>query len=488
MAFYTADWIKQLIKEDAADFQKHINVKSNDFRSYIDANIPFVLYLDINKIKSEVLNPSNKFFIDLAKAIKLSDPNILIRELTKAYVAVINGFINNTRYLHISTEQLEERLNSFELSASTGNIKGTLSTLFNRTMVLDDLSQKNTRVVLMFPSFKTIQFGPLFKKEFEKSTAFSTVMDLDTGDTQDALIKKYVNSNFSVLQNIGHIEVDVMSSESKEVVRGLVSPRLLQALVEVPTGSYSKVARRFSKETGQLNTRLVVRKLFTSKKLVLEILVKHGISIGTLESQDENLRKASKERAFDIGKNLTTRLLKDPTLIAKLVTSKSILQHVADTVINTIKGKGTAPYSSTTSIQNTSKITKTKVSLSLPKAYPTTRNVVLPESLPIANLASILRARINLQVKENMGTGNAKNVLNYRTGRFAESATIDRLTMSKQGMVTVFYNYMRYPYATFSEGGEQQYPKTRDPKLLISKSIREIGAEIVGNRLRAVLV
>lgn len=47
---------------------------------------------------------------------------------------------------------------------------------------------------------------------------------------------------------------------------------------------------------------------------------------------------------------------------------------------------------------------------------------------------------------------------------------------------------MRNPYATFSEGGRQQYPKSRDPKLLISTSIKEIAATKVANRLRAVLV
>lgn len=84
-----------------------------------------------------------------------------------------------------------------------------------------------------------------------------------------------------------------------------------------------------------------------------------------------------------------------------------------------------------------------------------------------------------------MGDGNRQDILNYRTGRFAESATVERISMSKQGMVTAFYNYMKYPYATFSVGGVQRYPKTRDPKLLISNSIRQIAQQAVGNRLRA---
>jgi hypothetical protein len=109
-------------------------------------------------------------------------------------------------------------------------------------------------------------------------------------------------------------------------------------------------------------------------------------------------------------------------------------------------------------------------------------------SKPVVNLQLLLQSRLQEQLVKNMGTGNARNVLNYRTGRFAASASIDRITTSREGMVSVFYNYMRNPYGTFSEGGLQQSPRTRDPKTLISKSIREIGASLAYNRMRAVLV
>ena len=85
-----------------------------------------------------------------------------------------------------------------------------------------------------------------------------------------------------------------------------------------------------------------------------------------------------------------------------------------------------------------------------------------------------------------MGNGTSRNILNYRTGRLAASAKVERISESRQGMITAFYTYMKNPYATFSEGGRQQNPRSRDPKLLISKSIRDIAATQVANRLRAV--
>jgi hypothetical protein len=87
-----------------------------------------------------------------------------------------------------------------------------------------------------------------------------------------------------------------------------------------------------------------------------------------------------------------------------------------------------------------------------------------------------------------MGDGSRQDILNYRTGRFASTVKVERLSLSREGMITAFYSFMKNPYATFSQGGRQSIPTSRDPKLLIAKSIREIAAERVGNRMRSVAV
>lgn len=106
----------------------------------------------------------------------------------------------------------------------------------------------------------------------------------------------------------------------------------------------------------------------------------------------------------------------------------------------------------------------------------------------ITNLKAILNQRIALQVKENMGKGSAKSILNYRSGRFSNSVTIKNVRLTKDGKLEVFYDYMKYPYQTFEPGFKQGFPSSRDPKLLISKSIREIATSIVINKLKATLV
>ena len=106
----------------------------------------------------------------------------------------------------------------------------------------------------------------------------------------------------------------------------------------------------------------------------------------------------------------------------------------------------------------------------------------------LTSLQNLINSQLQDVISANMGSGNSRNILNYRTGRFAASAKVERMSESRAGMISAFYSYMKNPYATFSDGGRQSIPKTRDPKLLISKSIREIAATQVANQLRAVVI
>jgi hypothetical protein len=172
--------------------------------------------------------------------------------------------------------------------------------------------------------------------------------------------------------------------------------------------------------------------------------------------------------------------------------SNTIIQDIPLGIINAISGnkKPIAPHN----------LQKGKLNAPLklkPKSVGTGGNIkiTLPpirttsgQFYSLTNLQMLLNAQLQDVISANMGNGNAKNILNYRTGRFAASVRVERLTQSREGMITAFYQYQKNPYQTFEPGFAQGSPKTRDPKLLISKSIREIAATKVDNRLRAVLV
>jgi hypothetical protein len=201
-------------------------------------------------------------------------------------------------------------------------------------------------------------------------------------------------------------------------------------------------------------------------------------------------------------------------IVQNLVTasgSDSIIDSIAKTVANTIagkkipskqytavKGKETysaggidpkkkdfkAPKVATNKQATVQSPVKKKINLNLQAKAGVTK-AVAPSLFSLQNL---LNLKLQQVVRDNMGTGNRRDVLNYRSGRFVDSIEVTNVSAGRSGAITAFYTYMKNPYATFSQGGKQQYPRTRDPKTLISKSIRQVAQELAVNRLRTVLV
>jgi hypothetical protein len=179
--------------------------------------------------------------------------------------------------------------------------------------------------------------------------------------------------------------------------------------------------------------------------------------------------------------------------------SPSYFDLLAKEIANTIEGKKESlefSVASTLVAKKTQKINTSEVSNSIKKdlakvrklkaTVQKLRNIETGKFTSLASLQSLLNQALTQQIKRNMGNGGRRDILNLRSGRFAESVKVERMSQSREGMITTFYNYMKYPYQTFEPGFKQGRPTSRDPKLLISKSIREIAATMVGNKLRAV--
>jgi hypothetical protein len=241
-------------------------------------------------------------------------------------------------------------------------------------------------------------------------------------------------------------------------------------------------------------------------------LVEIQLKTDNLESGSSSLPIANELRkVFSAsGKELENILSGSPRLGRKLLESKgspSYLEILTQELVSILKtGKSAnTTYSlpkrkvadrplKVVNKSNKADIAKLK---SLKAKIKSSKKIQVPTSLlglenkTLTNLNSLMmliNSDLHDQIKKNMGTGNRTDVLNYRTGRFANSVKVERLSESRQGMITAFYSYMKNPYATFSQGGRQQYPRSRDPKTLISKSIREIAQTMVTNQLRAVNV
>lgn len=273
---------------------------------------------------------------------------------------------------------------------------------------------------------------------------------------------------------------------------------------------------RGNRDTGDLSSyvRIVgfLQKLIKNSRLSADGKRQLGtpaaVSLKEFEKALDDLNSKLTKYSEQINKVIATT--SDPEYLVKLQTSDDLLTYLGKAAVGALKNKKVANLKVNTGNQSIIKTVplKTKVNSNLKnieakiagfkKDLSNTKKKLqskksaanMPASIPritsLSSLQALLDANLVQVVKQNMGDGNRRDVLNLRTGRFAESVKVERLSESRQGMITAFYSYMKNPYATFSQGGRQSSPRTRDPKLLIAKSIREIAQQVVGNRLRSV--
>lgn len=303
------------------------------------------------------------------------------------------------------------------------------------------------------------------------------------------------------------------ATQSKTGARQILTAKLLSQLISVrslTTDNLNLINLDFQKETGQINTTIKTSSSVTSQdeQTVLELVIESGIfqSVAVQREGYNRVTLGQKEQAY----NFQERIKNDPKfrqalgitdvdgLLVNLVNQRASPSFV-ERIVNVITGNiaGEKLPQPVTGKKTTSASKKQKYSVLAPKITvnakagrtPTVQKVTtvsVESNAP--KLQTLLDALLTETIKRNMGTGNRRDILNLRSGRFAESVQVQRVTESRQGAITAFYTYQRNPYATFSRGGKQERPYTRDPKLLISGSIRQIAKQLAINNLRAQLI
>lgn len=99
----------------------------------------------------------------------------------------------------------------------------------------------------------------------------------------------------------------------------------------------------------------------------------------------------------------------------------------------------------------------------------------------VAGSPLALIAEINRKLPETVAKNMGSPALNFRSGRFAASARVTDVIRTPQGYPSFGYTYQKYPYQTF-EPGFAQGDIDRDPRTLITKSIREIALQFAIGR------
>jgi hypothetical protein len=471
----------------------------DNFRSIIDENTPSFYLIDIRN--------------DIINVIKPDYPDISIDRLYQELQAALEAVAFETSYsdfkatIDLAYKTAETSLNALATKTSPSHLqyRDIFRTLGQDiTKAFRSLDRKDQRSItrisdpasMGYPN-KLVFVGKSFKLAQKNINA-----------AINTTIAKHLNlTSFSYgkYMNAGHTAVKLSSTQY-----GTNTPATQEALFKLEMAS---------KDSGTSFDKFKFQDDFVKKvPLFLEYSVDMykdfsfartliDLNFTFVVPMPASANAASGTTEFNAIKELTSNTIM-PGLAEAMKARLSWLKDVAvnlrsslslkDFVLEIVKEGVTKGTSSTKLKQDWSKSKKIKLTdvvvPKLKKASPSPKAAkAIGTSTPVkaseSNLSSllvILNSQLQDVISANMGDGSSRNVLNYRTGRLASSAKVTRLTQSREGMVTAYYSYMKNPYATFSEGGVQQYPRTRDPKLLISRSIREILAEQAVTKLRAV--
>lgn len=330
--------------------------------------------------------------------------------------------------------------------------------------------------------------------------------------------------------NFGHVGgYDITAENTTNVPISINTPALAKIVLNGTNAGLDslKVANRdvykakeiFIKKTGHIKQSIDVSKQFSERT---GVLFRFGMTMTTdmdvftnqkILAQEEKKQVADRFESSEITRKMLAERFKD-TVIGKTLekllrgkSSQSAIEFITNSILNTITGKKRTTEENSTKNRTKTAAIQYQVLKGLTAGakvarQPKTKNIASVVK-PVVNLANktaaqsqdelitlrtLLDTLLTEKIRQNMGSGNRRDILNLRSGRFAESVEVPKLSQSRQGTITAYYTYMKNPYATFSQGGRQQYPRSRDPKLLITRSIRELAGLKIASRLRMVAV
>lgn len=507
------------LAKDFNSFTKDIS----KFRTSIDTNMPTFYIVDIDLIAREVARSlqDKQIYQENEDYIAQQLPQrIPLAKLTSTLRNIVDTKIKKVAFLPLFTkieEEYQKMLDDFNSAsayiqyrriASRGAFEvgtiikknmGAVSSITDAHLFLSNIKLNNTFVFVgsQFDSAKS-RINDLF------NTALRELVLKE----YDLTIKKYDQKAGNTWQVGNLVNAGHTAAYSGTDLVGVNMPFLQEAQfrlssnVQQAQALEAEVQTLYTTNNYQIDFKQEYRNVaqcLLDLQFSFVVSMPSAYNTNTLRVAEVEKIKSylTKNAAADFEKVLTDKIKGGVLSYEDISASPTLQEFLVQGIIDVVLGKNTKQLVKTSTSKKSTRgapiqqVKKHKPNLN--KVRQKNTQVVVktnipnrPESLNLTNLQNLLNQRLHDQIRANMGTGSSKNILNYRQGRFAQSAKVERMSESRQGMITAFYTYMKYPYATFSGGGRQQYPKSRDPKLLISKSIREIAGTAVANRMRAV--
>lgn len=418
-----------------------------------------------------------EFYTDegLIKFNKNQTLKSIVEELSSKNIIAVRGL----NFSHENTlKHLADFLSYVGVLGTRSEIIKTISYYFERGHIYAQTTGR-----------QQVSIGGIKEEEdlLDKIVKLSILLDESTSSLANpkyskllANVKKDFNTN-SMRMNI---EFQLKTTENKtgnqdsaDITRGLRIISSLRNLLDRVT--FSKSGALLSSPTG-VSLNILAKQLDSLNIKIQKYEEKIILSLASLAINPEEY--IADLKSSDSIKDYTTNtileiLSKKPTKSLK-INKGTVLKTSSKPVIPLVKVKEQILKE----VNNRKKDLATIKKLSL----GTRARSIVGSFVSLTSIQNLINQSLHDQIQQNMGKGHARTILNYRTGRFANSAKVTNMRMSRDGSIEAFYTYMKMPYATFEPEGRQGQPVSRDPRKLIEKSMRQIATQLTINRLRAI--
>lgn len=348
---------------------------------------------------------------------------------------------------------------------------------FTPALVFSNTSSKDTLVGVLFNSYSIAQaefLNSYLNKEIlkelggfiEENKSLDLAYIFRNESTANSTIGTKIKQIFGIFNSISNNSVSVGGLSTPDDKSSLIQTKLA---VESLLKDYAVHQER---QFGSYSVTLTKDVTDFVNKIRADILIIHDSSV------KEEVRKNIESSDFI---NKIAGILPN----TKVYTS-TLIDNIKTKIRSIFLGKKTKiPIRETTSTKKTISKAKSSVKVSTSKGIKS-EFIIPPQFRSLISIQNLLNKNLSNAIKDQMGDGSRNDVLNYRTGRLADSFEVTAISQDRQGAMTAFFTYMKYPYATFARGGTQSQPRSRDPVFLGDKAIRSIAEKLMSEKFRTV--
>lgn len=457
--------------------------------------------------------------LDISDSTLRSQLTALVR--SNAELVELIGTTEVDNYVTAAVKEFKSNISKY-ISANSTKFKYSSADEVSTTLSLDNYDQIRKLINAAFGTSNAYKIKPFLDKVLKSmgsikdtsSIELGSKFGLDVGHYHSNIVSAYGAVIFNAVRRDKKLDIssDAVVNEIDSLYSKLSDPSTASALMERLGIDDRELFNACVNATVGFTKSIINNKLSvilkTEPKLDATVIKK--IASQVLDKTFPEFSVANQQKGAGLEKAISNHLSKatsgyflklmNEIAIGKHIDllgqrgSKSALELVEGHLINTLTNKQVKSVKTNTSV-TTKKNVKFVITNNVPPPKGnknTTKKVPVPK-LPrlrslkgtftsLTSLEVLIRAALPPVLLKNMRRPNLIN----RTSRFRDSIELNSLSRSRDGSITAFLSYMKYPYATFEKGGKQGQ-KGYYPTRLIDHSVREIASKLVTERLRVIV-